>query len=189
MGQPLILRHSYTRSRDTARAALRYYQLRPRGEGEPPRALFGQAGTMTRAEAERLLDAHQGRRYLAHRLMLSPPADRCPQDLRAFTRHVMAALERDKGRALHWVAVEHRNTAHPHVHIVLCGGTGATGRGDVQARELRLDRDDHRRIKADGLAYCRLVARVRDDWDRALARAGGDRELAETRAGRDEHER
>ena len=51
----MILRHSYTRSRATARAALRYYQLRPRGEGEPPRALFGTAGTMTRAEAERLL--------------------------------------------------------------------------------------------------------------------------------------
>ncbi len=174
MGQPLILRHTYTRSRDTARAGLRYYQMRPRGEDEPPRAIFGSDGTMTRDEAYRLLDAHQvgdgvggqGRGYLAHRLMLSPPEDMRPDDLRDFTRHVMRELARDKGRCLHWVAVEHRNTAHPHVHIVLAGGAV-----EGQPRELRLDRADHARIKEDGLDYCRLTARVRDDWDRALAAA------------------
>ena len=170
MGQPLILRHSYTRSRDTARAGLRYYQMRPRGEDEPPRAIFGKEGTMTRDEAYRLLDAHQARGYLAHRLMLSPPADARPRDLRDFTRHVLRELEQDKGLALHWVAVEHRNTAHPHVHIVLCGGGERAGR----VREVRLDRDDHARIKEDGRDYCRLVARVRDDWDRALDRATGE---------------
>jgi len=177
MGQPLILRHTYTRSRDTARAGLRYYQLRPRGEDEPPRSIFGRDGTMTRDEAYRLLDAHQvgggaggaQRGYLAHRLMLSPPADRRPDDLRALTRHVMAELARDRRQALHWVAVEHHNTGHPHVHIVLCGG----GERDGMVREVRLDRGDHARIKEDGLDYCRLAARVRDDWDRALARATG----------------
>ena len=175
MVQPLILRHTYTRSRDTARAGLRYYQMRPRGDEEPPRSIFGADGTMTRDEAYHLLDAHQvgggagaaWRGYLAHRLMLSPPEDRRPDDLRAFTRHVMAELARDKRQALHWVAVEHRNTAHPHVHIVLCGG----GERDGRIREVRLGRDDHARIKAEGLDYCRLAARVRDDWDRALAAA------------------
>ncbi len=166
MGQPLILRHTYTRSRDTTRAGLRYYQMRPRGEGEPPRSIFGAAGTMARDEAYRLLDGHQARGYLAHRLMLSPPEDLRPDDLRDFTRHVLRELERDKGQRLHWVAVEHRNTAHPHVHVVLAGGAG-----DGPRRELRLDRADHARIKEDGLDYCRLAARVRDDWDRALAAA------------------
>jgi len=170
MGQPLILRHSYTRSRDTARAGLRYYQMRPRGEDEPPRAIFGKDGTMTRDEAYRLLDAHQARGYLAHRLMLSPPEDARPGDLRDFARHVLRELERDKGLALHWVAVEHRNTAHPHVHVVLCGGGERAGR----VREVRLDRGDHVRIKEDGRDYCRLVTRVRDDWDRALDRATGE---------------
>ncbi len=171
MGQPIILRHSYTRSRDVARAGVRYYQMRPRGEDEPPRSIFGKEGTMTRDEAYRLLDAHQARGYLAHRLMLSPPADQRPEDLRDFTRHVMAELERDKGRTLHWVAVEHRNTAHPHVHIVLAGGAEGP---DGRARELRLDRGDHRQIKEDGETYCRLAARVRDDWDRALDAAARD---------------
>jgi hypothetical protein len=183
MGQPIILRHTYTRTRDTARAGLRYYQMRPRGEGEPPRAIFAKEGTLTRDEAYRLLDAHQARGYLAHRLMLSPPEDGRPGDLRHFTRHVLRELERDKGLALHWVAVEHRNTAHPHVHVVLCGGGERAGR----VREVWLDRGDHARIKEDGQDYCRLVARVRDDWDRALDRvadAPADREhVAAGRAG------
>ena len=162
----MILRHTYTRSRDTARAGLRYYQMRPRGADEPPRSIFGADGTMTRDEAYRLLDGHQTRGYLAHRLLLSPAADERPEDLRDLARHVMGELERDKGQRLHWVAVEHRNTAHPHVHVVLAGGAG-----DGRPRELRLDRADHARIKEDGLDYCRLAARVRDDWDRALAAA------------------
>ncbi len=162
----MILRHTYTRSRDTARAGLRYYQMRPRGEEEPPRSIFGADGTMTRDEAYRLLDGHQARGYLAHRLLLSPGADERPDDLRDLARHVMRELARDKGLTLHWVAVEHRNTDHPHVHIVLAGGAG-----DGRLRELRLDRADHARIKEDGRDYCRLAARVRDDWDRALAAA------------------
>jgi type IV secretory pathway VirD2 relaxase len=174
----MILRHTYTRSRDTARAGLRYYQMRPRGADEPPRSIFGPDGTMTRDEAYRLLDRHQARGYLAHRLLLSPAADERPEDLRDLTRHVMRELARDKGLTLHWVAVEHRNTAHPHVHIVLAGGAGA-GR----LRELRLDRADHARIKEDGLDYCRLTARVRDDWERALAAA--TREADAGRPGRD----
>ncbi len=177
-GQPIILRHTYTRSRDTARAGLRYYQMRPRGDDEPPRSIFGAEGTMARDEAYRLLDQHQAHGYLAHRLMLSPPEDMRPDDLRDFTRHVLRELERDKGLALHWVAVEHRNTDHPHVHIVLAGGAG-----DGRPRELRLDRADHARIKEDGLDYCRLAARVRDDWDRALAAA--TREADAGRPGRD----
>jgi hypothetical protein len=178
MGQPLILRHTYTRSRDTARAGLRYYQMRPRGADEPPRTIFGAAGVMARDEAYRLLDAHQARGYLAHRLMLSPPEDMRPDDLRDFTRHVLRELARDKGLILHWIAVEHRNTDHPHVHIVLAGGAG-----DGPRRELRLDRADHARIKEDGRDYCRLAARVRDDWDRALATA--TREADAGRPGRE----
>jgi len=174
----MILRHTYTRSRDTARAGLRYYQMRPRGDEEPPRSIFGRAGTMTRDEAYRLLDQHQARGYLAHRLLLSPGADERPEDLRDLARHVMRELERDKGQRLHWVAVEHRNTAHSHVHIVLAGGAG-----EGRLRELRLDRADHARIREDGLDYCRLMVRVRDDWERALAVAA--READAGRPGRD----
>ncbi|MGA0599208.1 DUF3363 domain-containing protein [Caulobacter sp. KR2-114] len=42
-------------------------------------------------------------------------------DLRAFTRDLMAQVERDLGVPLDWVAVDHFNTGHPHSHIVLRG--------------------------------------------------------------------
>ncbi len=167
----MILQHSYTRSRAVARAGLRYYQMRPRGVDEPARAIFGKDGTMTRDEAYRLLDAHQARGYLAHRLMLSPSDEERPEDLRAMTYRVMRDLEGDTGRALHWVAVEHRNTDQPHVHIVLAGGGAAP---DGRLEEVRLGRADHARIKAEAAESCRLEARVRDGWDRALAAAARD---------------
>lgn len=183
----VILRHTYTRNRDTARAGLRYYQMRPRGEGEPPRSLFTKDGTVSRAEAYHLLDAHQSRGYLAHRLMLSPAVDEQPDDLRALTRYVMVELEKEKGMLLHWVAVEHHNTDHPHVHVILCGG----GKGRLGVEEARLDRGDHARLKEDGRDYCRVERHERMRWEAMLARAGAVDERArdEPQGDRDDHGR
>lgn len=168
----MIVRHSFTRRRATARAGLRYYQMRPRGDGEGPRQLFTGEGTVSRDEAYRLLDAHQPPRgYLAHRLLLSPSAEECPADLRALTARVLDRLAREKGQALHWVAVEHRNTAHPHVHVVLCGG----GERDGQAAEVRLGRADYATLREEGAAHCRVETQVRDEWLAALGRADGAR--------------
>ncbi len=184
----VILRHTYTRNRDTARAGLRYYQMRPRGEGEPPRSLFTKDGTVSRAEAYHLLDAHQARGYLAHRLMLSPAVDEQPDDLRAFTRQVMNALEKEKGMTLHWVAVAHHNTDHPHVHIILCGG-GKDGRGG--RHEVRLDRADHARLKENGRDYCREEGHERMQWEATLTRAAAaDAQTRDKPQGdRDDHDR
>ncbi len=171
----MILRHNYIRSagsspaaiakaRGTARAAVRYYQHRPLGRDERERGFFGKDGGLTRDEANRLLDAHQARGYLVHRLVLSPATDETPEDLRALTRRVLRQLEAEKGQALHWAAVEHRHTAHPHVHIVLAGG----GERDGALREVRLTTADYARVKADARDYCREEARERDGWARAL---------------------
>ena len=170
-GQPVVLRHSYTRSREIAKDSLRYCQMRPRGPGEPPRTIFTPAGTVSRAEAGRLLDEHQapGGCYLAHRLMLSPAEDERPEDLRELTRHTLHELEKARGVSLHWVAVEHHNTEHPHVHVIVAGGAEGP---DGRARELRLDRRDHARIKDEALDYCMTHARIRDGWERAYALTG-----------------
>jgi hypothetical protein len=45
-------------------------------------------------------------------------------DLERLTRDVMAAVQGDIGRPLEWAAVVHRNTGHPHVHLVLRGSAG-----------------------------------------------------------------
>jgi hypothetical protein len=42
-------------------------------------------------------------------------------DLERLTREMMTAVESDVGKPLEWAAVVHRNTEHPHVHVVLRG--------------------------------------------------------------------
>jgi len=54
----------------------------------------------------------------AYRMVLSPErADGL--DLKALTRAAMAQLGRDAGATPPWIAAIHRNTKHPHVHIVM----------------------------------------------------------------------
>jgi type IV secretory pathway VirD2 relaxase len=54
------------------------------------------------------------------RLILSPE-DAQALDLSRYTRDVMAQLEEDLGRKVLWSAVNHYNTGHPHVHVVIRG--------------------------------------------------------------------
>lgn len=42
-------------------------------------------------------------------------------DLRAYARDLMSDVQKDLGARLDWVAVDHWNTAHPHIHIILRG--------------------------------------------------------------------
>ncbi len=43
------------------------------------------------------------------------------ENLSAFTRELMETAEHDLGTKLDWVAVEHHNTEHPHVHVLVRG--------------------------------------------------------------------
>ena len=58
------------------------------------------------------------RRRAAYRFVLSPEIAN-GLDLAELTAAAMAQLEVDSGGIGPWLAAEHRNTAHPHVHIVL----------------------------------------------------------------------
>jgi type IV secretory pathway VirD2 relaxase len=55
------------------------------------------------------------------RFMVSPEDASEMADLRAFTREFMADTEHDLGTRLDWVAVDHWNTDHPHIHILVRG--------------------------------------------------------------------
>jgi len=63
-------------------------------------------------------EAAVDRRRAAYRFVLSPEIA-SGLDLAALTRAALAQLEADAGGIGPWLAAEHRNTAHPHVHIVL----------------------------------------------------------------------
>jgi hypothetical protein len=60
---------------------------------------------------------------LAYYDFIISPQDSRDLDLKALTRATMAQLGRDAGTGglPPWIAAEHRNTQHPHVHVVLAG--------------------------------------------------------------------
>ena len=55
------------------------------------------------------------------RFIVSP--DDAPEmsDLRSFTRDLVGQMEKDLGTRLDWVAVDHWNTQHPHIHLIVRG--------------------------------------------------------------------
>ena len=67
------------------------------------------------------------------RLIVSPEDANQMKDLTQFTREFMSQVEKDLGRRLDWVAVNHHDTGQPHVHIVIRGGNTRNG-------ELLIDR-------------------------------------------------
>ena len=55
------------------------------------------------------------------RFIVSPEDAVQLDDLRTYTRHLIARMEADLGTRLDWVAVDHWNTDNPHTHVVLRG--------------------------------------------------------------------
>src|SRR3546814_5105128 len=55
------------------------------------------------------------------RFIVSPEDCSELADVRAFTRDLVATMERDLGTRLEWVAVDHWNTDNPHVHLLVRG--------------------------------------------------------------------
>ncbi len=157
------MKHTYTRDRGAAKAAVRYYQLRPRGRDEEPRSIFTRDGKISRAEADRMLREHQNGNFLVHRIALSPSDRERPEDLQDFTRYVMAKLEEEKGQSLHWFAVEHKNTSHHHVHVMIAGV--GERESDGATRSVKLTKEDYASIREDGREYCRMMNRVGDRWN------------------------
>ncbi len=68
-------------------------------------------------EADRWQREGDNRMY---KLVLSPE-DGLQLDLAQYTRGFMADLERQVGKPLEWVAIDHHNTDNPHVHVMLRG--------------------------------------------------------------------
>ncbi|QQM29654.1 DUF3363 domain-containing protein [Martelella lutilitoris] len=109
--------------RHTARAAslaqhLNY--LRREGvtrEGEKAR-LFGPGSE--NADAGAFADRYQDDRH-HFRFIVSPDDALEMADLKSFTRDLVGQMEKDLDTQLDWVAVDHWNTEHPHVHLIVRG--------------------------------------------------------------------
>ncbi len=85
------------------------------------------------ADARAFAERCQGDRH-HFRFIVSPDDAAELSDLRAFARDLMAQMSRDLGTSVEWVAIDHWNTEHPHIHIL------ARGRAD-DGGDLVISRD------------------------------------------------
>lgn len=86
-------------------------------DGEKARLLGpGDGEADGRAFAERCVDDRHHFRFI-----VSPDDALEMSDLRSFTSDLVGQMEKDLGTRLDWVAVDHWNTEHPHVHLIVRG--------------------------------------------------------------------
>ena len=72
------------------------------------------------AYGDAFLDRGQDDRH-QFRFIVSPEDATDLADLTGYTRELMGRIETDLGTKLDWVAVNHHNTDHPHVHVIVNG--------------------------------------------------------------------
>jgi type IV secretory pathway VirD2 relaxase len=101
-----------------AAAHLRYIQ-RDGTSRDGERGQLYSAGE-DRADGDAFLDRGKDDRH-QFRFIVSPEDAADLADLTGYTRELMAQVEADLGTKLDWVAVNHHNTGHPHVHVIVNG--------------------------------------------------------------------
>lgn len=74
------------------------------------------------ADGQAFLKRGRGDRH-QFRFVVAPEDSAEMSDLRGFTRELMRQAEIDLATRLDWIAVDHHNTRHPHIHIVIRGAT------------------------------------------------------------------
>jgi hypothetical protein len=177
----VVIKHRYIPGRSRsgnvvsigkALAHVKYIQHRPGPDKEKGGREFfdGEQDRMDAKEMRKAIREAGGDRVVVHKLTLAPEIN--PQDKKAFTRDVMAKLGQDMGRDLRWFGVEHNNTDHHHIHVVVMGK-------DRNGTEVRIGLKDIEKAKEHGDRYL-------ERWHpRELERSRKDREDRE-RARREE---
>jgi len=129
-----------------ALAHVNYIQHRPGEDREPGgREMFNEHGDQIDAKEMRKAIRELGdSRVVVHKLTLAPEIN--PQDKKAFTREVMQKLGQDMGRDLQWFGVEHNNTDHHHIHVVVLGR-------DSNGTEVRIGLKDIDKARDHGERY------------------------------------
>jgi hypothetical protein len=122
-----------------AKAHVRYSVHRPDEHGlRQYRELWDRDGRISKQAAYARLD-DIGHGDFIYRLTLSPHPERQDAghqlDLRAWTRDMLARLEREAGQRLEWFAVTHEHRDHRHVHAVV------VSRGRLDAGQFRAMRE------------------------------------------------
>jgi type IV secretory pathway VirD2 relaxase len=119
------------KGRAGAQAHLRYIQRDGVTREGAPGELYSR--DLDQTDGKAFLDRCDGDRH-QFRFIVSAEDGDIYEDLRPYTRRLMAQVEQDLGTKLDWVAVDHFNTGHPHTHIML-RGVDDQGQNLIIARE------------------------------------------------------
>jgi type IV secretory pathway VirD2 relaxase len=161
-----VVKHSFLKGGKgvgKARAHINYIQYRE-GEdrGKGAREFFNEdkEQILGRDIKERLLEQEKNG-VTMHKIILSPGVQGA--DLKDYTREMMDQLEREKGRKLDWYGIEHRNTDHAHVHVVVMGK-------DLEGGRVRLDLGDMKNLRQWGDRYLEREHQLERYLDREIER-------------------
>lgn len=102
---PLATHLNYLRREGVTRDGEKAHLFGPGGDDADPKAF-----------AERSQDDRHHFRFI-----VSPDDATDMANLRSFTRDLVTQMEKDLDTRLDWVAVDHWNTEHPHVHLIVRG--------------------------------------------------------------------
>jgi type IV secretory pathway VirD2 relaxase len=125
--------------------------------------MFDAAGD--EADARSFAGRCQGDRH-HFRFIVSPDDAGELSDLRAFTRDLMSEMARDLGTKLDWAAIDHWNTEHPHIHVLVRGW--AEDGGDLVINRDYISRG--LRARAEQLVTLELGPRAEQEIRRSLER-------------------
>jgi hypothetical protein len=171
-----IVRANYTKSKDAAKANIRYLQHRPgKDTGRTTRTLFGIDGAMGRHEAYRLIDeAQQGSAFFRFKISPDAQTEDTKRDLflQQITEKTMNAVAAQTGTDVAWVAAVHDDhSAYRHVHV-LAVVTGRLNAQDLQAlRQTATEASCEQRRQRDQAAEQQGRAKAQREregaaWDR-----------------------
>jgi type IV secretory pathway VirD2 relaxase len=161
-----VVKHSYLKGSKgvgKARAHINYIQYRPGEDREKGARVFfnGDRDDVLGREVKERLSEQERNGVTMHKLILSPGVQGC--DLRDYTRELMEELQREKGQQLDWFAVEHRNTEHAHLHVVVMGK-------DLNGGRVRLDLHDMKNLREFGDRYLEREHKLDRYLDREIER-------------------
>jgi type IV secretory pathway VirD2 relaxase len=101
-----------------SRAHLRYIQRDSATPESAPGALYSAERDV--ADGAAFVERGSGDRHQFRFIVSAEDGDQY-SDLKPFVRRLMTQMEEDLGTKLDWVAADHRDTGHPHSHIMLRG--------------------------------------------------------------------
>jgi len=134
-----IVKSKYVRrSRDSQRHIIQHvYYIAERNQREWEKRQFFSRDKVDidRDTVIRHLSTHQGREVSMHKMILSPGDNSV--SLTAYARECMDKLEQTLGYEIDWFAIQHENTEHYHIHVVIAGRIP-----DQERRVDETDRDE-----------------------------------------------